>query len=128
MEWEKADQNLSAYLDGLLISFDCKRKPMFGASVYFVNENMWTGVKGSMVFLRLSENDRLLIQQEHDEIKIFEPRPNFFMKEYVAIPESKLSDNEFIHHWLDISYSFVKTLPAKVKKEKKTKSRIEAQI
>ena len=123
MEWEKADQNLSEHLDELLINYDCNRKMMFGAPVYFVNDNMWTGVKGGMVFLRLSEYDRALIQSEDDEIKPFEPRPNFFMKEYVEIPESKLSENEFMHRWLDNSYSFVKNLPPKIKKEKKRKSR-----
>lgn len=92
---------------------------MFGASVYFVNDNMWTGVKGSKVFLRLSEADRSMIQSECDEIMPFEPRPDFFMKEYVEIPESKLSDNEFTRKWLNMSYSYVKTLSPKIKKEKK---------
>lgn len=121
MEWEKADQSMASYLDELLIGYECKKKQMFSAPVYFVNDNMWTGVKGGMVFLRLSENDRALIQSENDEVRPFEPRPNFFMKEYVEIPESKLSENEFMSRWLDISYSFVMNLPPKIKKERTTK-------
>lgn len=113
MDWEKADQNLVEYLATLVAGYACKKKMMFGASVYFVNDNMWTGVKGKIVFLRLSEND---------EIRPFEPAPGRMMKEYVEVPESKLTDDEFAHKWLDISYSYVKSLPPKVKKEKKTKS------
>jgi TfoX/Sxy family transcriptional regulator of competence genes len=104
MEWEKANQNMSDYLEKLIINYECRKKPMFGAPVYFVNDNMWTGVKGGKVFLRLSEDDRSAI-----------------MKEYVEIPESKLTDDKFINNWLEISYSFVKSLPPKVKKEKKSK-------
>lgn len=121
MDWEKADQNMADDLEKLIINYESRKKPMFGAPVYFVNDNMWTGVKGGKVFLRLSEDDRLAIQSECDEIKPFEPRPNFIMKEYVEIPESKLADDEFIHNWLDVSYSFVKALPPKVKKGKKAK-------
>lgn len=121
MNWVKANQNMADYLEKLIINYESKKKPMFGSPVYFVNDNMWTGVKGGVVFLRLSENDRSIIQTECDEIKPFEPRPDFFMKEYVEIPDSKLTEEEFINKWLDISYSFVKNIPPKVKKEKKTK-------
>ncbi|HWT76266.1 MAG TPA: TfoX/Sxy family protein [Mobilitalea sp.] len=121
MDWEKANQNIADYLEKLIITYERKKKPMFGAPVYFVNDNMWTGVKGGKVFLRLSEDDRCVIQSKCDEIKPFEPRPDFIMKEYVEIPESKLTDEKFISNWLEISYSFVKSLPPKVKKEKKAK-------
>ena len=121
MDWEKANQDIADYLEKLIINYESRKKPMFGAPVYFVNDNMWTGVKGGIVFLRLSEDGRSAIQSECDEVKPFEPRPNFIMKEYVEIPESKLTEDEFIHNWLDISYSFVKNLPPKIKKEKKTK-------
>lgn len=121
MDWEKANQNMADYLENLITNYESRKKPMFGAPVYFVNDNMWTGVKGGKVFLRLSEDDRCSIQSECDEIKPFEPRPNFIMKEYVEIPESKLTDDRFINNWLAISYSYVKNLPPKVKKEKKSK-------
>ncbi|MHB1484232.1 MAG: TfoX/Sxy family protein [Saccharofermentanales bacterium] len=121
MDWEKADMNLADALGNLLVEYEFKMKPMFGAPVYFVNNNMWTGVKGGKVFLRLSENDREAIQSESDEIRPFEPRTGFFMKEYVEIPDSKISDSEFIRKWLKISYNFVAHLPIKIKKEKKRK-------
>lgn len=123
MDWEKAGREMGDYLENLTAGYDCVKKPMFGAPVYFVNNNMWTGVKGEKVFLRLSEEGRETIQSEYDEVRPFEPRPDFIMKEYVEIPDSLLTEDEFIHKWLGISYEFVKGLPEKVKKSKQAKAK-----
>jgi hypothetical protein len=45
------------------------------------------------------------------------------MREYVEIPPSVLSPEDFIRRWLDRSYAFVKSLPPKVKGGKKAKPR-----
>ncbi len=121
MDWVKANKDMGDYLESLLAGYECQKKPMFGSPVYFINDNMWTGIKGEKVFLRLSEPDHAIIQSVHDEVRPFEPRPDFFMKEYVEIPESLMTDNEFMQKWLSISYDFVKSLPAKIKKQKKPK-------
>ncbi|MEI6101436.1 MAG: TfoX/Sxy family protein [Eubacteriales bacterium] len=121
MDWEKTNLELAAYLDTLLAGYHAEKKPMFGCPVYFINGNMWTGVKGQKVFMRLSADDRALVQAEYDEVKPFEPRPDFFMKEYVELPESLLTDEEFIRKWMRISYTFAQTIPAKEKKEKPPK-------
>jgi TfoX/Sxy family transcriptional regulator of competence genes len=119
MEWEKASVELGAELDRLLTGFIAHKKTMFGCPAYFVNNNMFTGVKASMVFLRLSESDRTAVMEESDEITIFEPRPAFFMKEYVQIPESRLADHDFINRWLERSFAYVSSLPPKVPGRKK---------
>ncbi len=119
MEWEKASPELGIVLSELLIGYDCQKKPMFGAPVYFVHDNMFTGVKGGSVFLRLSESDRQAIMAESDEVSPFEPRPDFFMKEYVQLHESKLFEKAFIDRWLQISYQYVNSLPPKAKKPRK---------
>lgn len=119
MSWDKTDLQLADALEGLVSGYIYKKKPMFGCPVYFVNDNMWTGVKGGVVFIRLSEDDRNAIQKDCDEVTPFEPRPNFFMREYVAVPDDKLSDHLFIKKWLDSSYSYTAALPPKVRKEKK---------
>ena len=121
MEWKKTNQDIAAELEKLVSGYDCRKKPMFGSPVYFVNDNMWTGAKGDIVFLRLSKDDLDAIHIESDEISAFEPRPGLIMKEYVEIPDSKLYDDSFAQKWLDISYQYVTALPAKVKKEKKVK-------
>jgi TfoX/Sxy family transcriptional regulator of competence genes len=119
MEWEKASPELGVALGDLLVGFRCHKRVMFGAPVYFINDNMFSGVKGNVVFLRLSAGDRKVIMDESDDVRPFEPRPNFFMKEYVEIPESQLVDHDFITKWLQVSYAYVSSLPAKPKKGNK---------
>jgi TfoX/Sxy family transcriptional regulator of competence genes len=115
------ESEISSVLEGFTQRFHCKKKPMFGCPVYFVNDNMFTGVKSEKVFLRLSQEDRSAIQAACDEVVPFEPRENFFMKEYVEIPESKLEDKEFMTFWIERSYLFTASLlpKEKVKKNKK---------
>lgn len=119
MDWEKVDSGLAEDLAALIDGFDCRKKPMFGCPVYFVNDNMWAGVKGGRAFLRLSEADRAAIQEECDEIGIFEPRPGLYMKEYVEIPESRFADTAFVRKWLNASYRYTVRIPPKQKPVKK---------
>jgi TfoX/Sxy family transcriptional regulator of competence genes len=119
MAWEKASLEMGDVLSRLLVGFDCQKKQMFGSLVYFINDNMYTGVKGSVVFLRLSDQDRQAIVAECDEVQPFEPKPDFIMREYVEIPESKLFDAEFITRWLKRSYAYVSALPPKEKKARR---------
>lgn len=119
MEWEKASKELSLALELLLVSFSCQKKPMFGSPVYFVNDNMFTGILGHVAFLRLPENGRQAIMAESDEVLPFQPKPGYFMKEYVELPGNKLDDPAFINKWLAQSYAYVSSLPPKSKKDKK---------
>lgn len=121
MDWEKASPELGITLENLLAGFACQKRPMFGSPVYFVNDNMFAGVKGGVVFFRLSEKDRKAIMAESDEVQLFEPRPDFIMKEYVELTEDKLFDRDFINKWLPRSYAYVASLPPKIKKPKKRK-------
>ena len=123
MDWENASPDVAAALRPYMSEFDCIMRPMFGSEVYFKNGNMFTGVKGSKMFLRLSEEDRKLIIDENDEVQPFEPRPAFFMKEYVEIPESWLSDRDFIQKWLKTSYAYAASLQPKEKKTGKAPKR-----
>lgn len=121
MAWEKTDIELEKALEKHLVGLSCQKKQMFGCPVYFIGDNMFTGVKGSMVFLRLSPPDKLDIAGDCDEIAPFEPRPGFIMREYIALPESVLSDAVFMSKWLKRSYDFSAALPPKAKKPKKTR-------
>ena len=121
MDWEKTNQEMADEFERLITGYDCRKKPMFGCPVYFINDNMWAGVKGSRLFLRLSPQDLVSMRAECDEIGAFEPRPGLIMKGYAEVPDSKLSDEDFIHRWISASYDYVKKLPPKVKKPKKAK-------
>ncbi len=119
MEWEKASPELGVLLGRLLTDTDCRIKPMFGAPVYFINDNMFCGIKGRAAFLRLSEPDRRAIMDACAEVVSFEPRPGFFMREYVGIPADKLSDDGFMRFWLEKSAAYTRSLPPKEKKARK---------
>ena len=121
MEWEKASAELSLTLANLLTGFACRKQAMFGSPVYFVNDNMFAGVKGGVVFLRLSADERKAIMEESADARPFEPRPGFFMKDYVAVSEAGLSDSAFILKWLRVSFEHVLSLPPKEKKAPKKK-------
>jgi TfoX/Sxy family transcriptional regulator of competence genes len=119
MAWEKASPEVVSEYAQILAGFDCMMRPMFGCLVYFKNGNMFTGVKGHEIFLRLSAENQKLIMDECDEAQPFEPKPEFFMKEYVAVPETKLGDRDFLLKWLVRSYAYVSAIPPKSIKPRK---------
>ena len=86
--------------------------------MYFANDNMFAGVFENDIFIRLSEQDRIKIISENDEIMTFEPVKGRVMKEYVVLPESLYNDPEKFHELLGSSYEYVLSLPPKQKKKK----------
>ena len=91
---------------------------MFGADVWFVNGNMFMGVFGEGIFLRLSDEDGLSIKKEIPGAGVFSPTESTVMREYVSIPSSSLDDAEKLDRWIGRSYGLVNTLPVKVPKKK----------
>ena len=61
-------------------------RPMFGNVAGFVNGNMFIGLFGADLFVRLSDEDRAELLQERDAaiLEAMKGRP---MKEYVVVPE-----------------------------------------
>lgn len=123
MKFEKTSEAVIAVIDSALAGYACERKKMFGATAYFVNGNMFSCAHQQDLILRLSPKDRESIQSEFDEVTPFEPIPGRIMKEYVSIPESVFSQPGMLEQWVSYSYRFATTLPQKVKKEKKKKSK-----
>jgi TfoX/Sxy family transcriptional regulator of competence genes len=108
MVWRKPSPELIRFLDEVLASYQCQRKPMFGSPVYWVNGNMFAGVHQGSLFVRLSEADRQAIFAASDEAAPFEPMPGRPMKEYVTLPESLLPE------WVERAHRYALTLPPKV--------------
>jgi TfoX/Sxy family transcriptional regulator of competence genes len=118
MKWEKASPELGKLLEEALADFHVEKKIMFGAPVYTVNRNMFTGVHQSNIFLRLSETDRKKIVYAYDEAVPFEPVHGHVMKEYVAVPPSLFEDRAAFQVWLRRAYEFTSALPAKEPKKR----------
>ena len=118
MKWEKASPELGKLLEETVAGFHVEKKIMFGAPVYMVNCNMFTGVQASNIFLRLSEADRQEILSAYDEAAPFEPVLGRVMKEYVTVPPSLYEDRDAFQSWLRRAYDFTSGLPAKEPKKR----------
>ena len=119
MPWKEANADLVQLLSQRLEGMDIERKKMFGYPVYFVNNNMFMGVQGDHIFMRLSKNDRESILEERDDVFPFMPREGRIMKEYVVLGESFIEDEGLFHEWRDRSFAYVSSLPKKEGKRKK---------
>ena len=118
MEWKKAPEELVQFLAQKMKNVNCEYKKMFGYPAYFINANMFAGIHGDKLFLRLSESEVEEILDAHLNVTRFEPMPGRAMKGYVVIPESVYSDEKLFAKWLDKSVKFVSTLPPKQKKKR----------
>lgn len=84
---------------------------MFGNVAAFVNGNMFTGIFGQDLFVRLSEEARAeLIAEGGAE---FQPRPGWAMKEYVSLPRTWRENRAHAGAWMERSLAWAEKLPPK---------------
>lgn len=86
-------------------------RPMFGNVAAFVNGNMFTGLFGQELFVRLSEEDRARLVEEGGTA--FEPMPGRSTKEYVSLPPTWRDDADSTRTWIERSREWAATLPPK---------------
>jgi TfoX/Sxy family transcriptional regulator of competence genes len=122
MKWEKASAEMGDVLAAAVSGMPVNKKVMFGAPVYTVNHNMFAGVHGSNIFLRLSDADRRKIASEFDEASPFEPVKGHVMKEYMTVPPALYEDTKLFTAWLKRSFDFTAKLPAKEPKSARNPS------
>ncbi len=85
---------------------------MFGQPCAFVNRNMFFGVFGQNLFLRLSEADRA-VAKSIPGFNAFEPVSGRAMKEYLVLPRSILGNRTEARRWVARSFGYASSLPAK---------------
>jgi TfoX/Sxy family transcriptional regulator of competence genes len=95
-------------------------KPMFGNLGAFVNGNMFAGLFGPLVGVRLSsaDQDELAATGEAGPFGPAE-RP---MGGYLSLPEAWHASPEVAASWVDRACAHVSTMPPKVSKPKKAKA------
>ena len=93
-------------------------RPMFGNVAGFVNGNMFIGLFGSDLFVRLSNGDRAELLQE-EGASMFEPMKGRPMKEYVMIPKEWRQRPDRVKGWVSRSLNWVGEMPEKKAKRKK---------
>jgi len=94
-------------------------KPMFGNLAAFVNGNMFAGLFGDKLFVRVAdpERDRLIAAGGVD----FAPMAGRPMKGYVTLPEGWRSAEENARGWVELALAATSALQPKVPKARKTK-------
>jgi TfoX/Sxy family transcriptional regulator of competence genes len=117
--WPKASKELGERLAPHMEKFHGERRKMFGADVWFINGNMFAGVFGDGMILRLSDEDGMSIKKEMPGVGVFSPGEVMVMREYVLIPSEFLRDLENLDRWIERSYDLVKSLPVKAPKKRK---------
>lgn len=94
---------------------DVTVKPMFGNSGAFVNGNMFAGLFGSTIGVKLSPEDKALLESSERVVPFGpEDRP---MRDYTGLPEvwngEGDGDDARAKAWLEKAYDYVSGLPPK---------------
>ncbi|HEV2120429.1 MAG TPA: TfoX/Sxy family protein [Candidatus Bathyarchaeia archaeon] len=91
-------------------------RPIFGNISSFVNGNMFAGLFGNDIFVRLSEEDRQELLEQKGAAYL-EPMRGKPMKEYVVIPKPWMNEPATIRLWLSRSLDSTSKLPPKKAKK-----------
>ncbi len=121
MEWKKVTPELKKLLETSMESFNCDKKAMFGAPTYFKNGNMFAGIHGDSIIVRLAAKDIKEVLKTHQQVRPFEPVKGRFMKEYLALPQPIYSDKALLGKLLNRAYQYASSLPAKEPKSQSSK-------
>ena len=89
---------------------------MFGNLSAFVNGNMFFGLFGNDLFVRLSGQDQAQLLKEKGASNL-EPMKGKPMKDYVVMPGSWKGKPETIQEWVSKSLAFSSKLPSKKTKK-----------
>jgi len=100
---------VAAILDGALAGSGAVRCVMFSCPSYSIGGNLFAGVYGESVFVRLSDTDRAAIISEGG--RPFEPLEGRTLRMYALLPPTVVADGEMLALWLGRSMDFVRGLP-----------------
>jgi TfoX/Sxy family transcriptional regulator of competence genes len=92
-------------------------RPMFGNLSAFVNGNMFAGLFGEDLFVRLPEEQSAPIRKQGG--RDFEPMAGHAMKGYVTVPSTWRNQTAASKAWIAASLAFTRGLPPKASAAKK---------
>lgn len=91
-------------------------RPMFGNLAGFVNGNMFCGLFGEDLFVRVSDGDQAKVRKLGG--RAFEPMPGRAMTGYVVVPAGWQKKPDATREWVVTALVWTRTLPAKDKTKK----------
>lgn len=90
---------------------DIDERPMFGALIFLAHGNMFAGVIGRALMVRVGrERYDDALGRPHARIMDFTGRP---MRTSVFVDPSGITNDAELREWIDLGLAFVDTLPAK---------------
>jgi TfoX/Sxy family transcriptional regulator of competence genes len=92
-------------------------RPMFGNLAAFVNGNMFAGLFGEDLFVRLPDDESAQVRKQGG--RDFEPMPGRAMKGYVTVPGTWRSKPDAVVVWIKRSLELTRKMPPKVPAMKK---------
>src|SRR6202158_3093907 len=95
-------------------------RPMFGNLSAFVNGNMFCGLFGEDLFVRVSDEDHARVRKQGG--RAFEVMPGRAMTGYVVVPAGWQKKPDATRAWIVTALSWSRALPAKDKKTAKKKA------
>src|SRR3984893_8382145 len=90
-------------------------RPMFGNLSAFVNGNMFAGLFGEDLFVRLPDEQAAPIRKQGG--RDFEPMPGHAMKGYVVVPMTWRSKPAAAKAWIAEGLAFTRGCPSKAPKK-----------
>ncbi len=91
-------------------------RPMFGNISAFVNGNMFFGIFGNDLFVRLSIEDREELLKNKGA-SVLEPMKGKPMKDYVVVPTTWRNQLERLNPWISKALEWSSQLPPKKTKK-----------
>lgn len=116
MKMPRVDKETEAFFRSILpVREEVVVKPMFGQTAAFVNGNLFSGIFGKQVFVRLSEEDGAVLMKEAGT-RPFAPVEGRPMRGYVVMPPSWIGEPRRARSWVAKSHEWVSAMPPKAKK------------
>lgn len=118
-KWQKAPAELVRVFGEMVQPLPgVELRKMFGYPSAFFHGQMFAGLFGESMILRLSEEDRARFLAI-DGASQFEPMAGRPMREYVAVPPAMVGQPSEVAGWLDRALAYAASLPAKEPKKNK---------
>jgi TfoX/Sxy family transcriptional regulator of competence genes len=119
--WRKSPADLQERFETAVAGIDgLEQRQMFGYPAGFIGGNLTTSLHQESWIVRLPDAER---QGRLDAgWSAFEPMAGRPMRGYVALPTEVAADQEQARAWVERAAAYVRTLPPKVPKPKKSKA------